>query len=145
MKREFASESDRRLHDLLQIKRLERPSDEKWLRFDRSFERRRLSAVVSTGYSFFGFISAVLSSKRFACVVSVLCLSAIVSIGFVRGNKCCQPCNSFAYSCDARPAYVRDDIVCNVGSTDFKMTFNHVPHGVWYVCDSMRSDGGLAK
>jgi hypothetical protein len=138
-------DSDERLHNLLQVKRLERPNDERWLKFDRCFEEKRLSAVVNGRSSFLSWFFAVFADRRFACIVSGLCLSAIIAIGVSRGGKCCLHSDSLSSLSDVRLSYVRDDMVCNIENMDLKTAFNHVPRGVWYVCDSMSSRGVFAK
>ncbi|MDR1255883.1 MAG: hypothetical protein LBJ94_03105 [Puniceicoccales bacterium] len=146
MKQGFDDRSDKRLHDLLRIKRLERPDSKRWVKFDRCFERKRLSAMMEKKVSVSERILAIFGSKRFACAMSGLCLVIIATIGIGRSSEY----YSLQYACsgsggDRRLSYVRDDILCNVENVDFRTQFNHISHGVAYVCDSILSKGAFVR
>jgi hypothetical protein len=146
MKQNFNKNSDKRLHDLLQVKRLERPREAQWGRFDRCFEQKRLSAIASPKGTFADRLVTLFASKRLACVMSGICLAVIVTIGIGRGSRCYLRHGDYSSMAqEIRPSYVRDDIMCNVENADFKTQLNHVSRGVAYVCDSISSSKGMCE
>ncbi|MDR0680148.1 MAG: hypothetical protein LBF42_03940 [Puniceicoccales bacterium] len=146
MKQNFDKNSDRRLHDLLQIKRLERPREAQWGKFDRCFEQKRLSAIANPKRTFADLLVTLFVSKRLACMMSGICLAVIVTIGIGQGSRCYLRHGDYSFVAqETRPSYVRDDIMCNVENADFKTQFNHVSRGVAYVCDSISSSKGMCE
>ncbi|MDR2436203.1 MAG: hypothetical protein LBD33_02750 [Puniceicoccales bacterium] len=134
------------LHELLQIKRLERPDKVRWARFDRAFEAKRLSAIADGNGTFVGRILEILTGKRLACTMASMCLVAIVAIGFERSSKCCSNhAASFVSDGAVKPSYVRDNIMCNVESVDFKTRISHDFRGVAYVCDAISNGGTFVR
>ncbi|MDR3273825.1 MAG: hypothetical protein LBS87_00620 [Puniceicoccales bacterium] len=147
MKRSFDTNEDARLHNLLQIKRLERPDSAKWTKFDRCFERKRLSAIVDKKVLFGEKILSIFASRRFACAMCGICLVVIAAIGLGRGSRCCSYYSDdfLGSGNDVRLSYVRDDIMCNVENVDLKTKFNHISKGVAYVCDSISNKDALIR
>jgi hypothetical protein len=147
MKKNFdVKKEDDYLYGLLQIKRLERPDEARWAKFDRAFEAKRLLAIASGKRTFVGRILEALTGKRLACTMASMCLVAIVAIGFERSSKYCSRHAALFFPDGAvKLSYVHDDIMCNVENVDFKTRISRDFRGVSYVCDAISSRGTFAR
>jgi hypothetical protein len=146
MKKDFDANEEGRLRRLLQIKRLERPDDARWKKFDLEFDKRRLRAIVSEKSSFIDRILAAFASRRLAHAAACLCLVVTVVIGFGRGSRYHSSYTALPIpGSGTKLSYVRDDILCNVENVDLKTQLIRDFRGVAYVCDAMSSRGAFVR
>jgi hypothetical protein len=71
---------DKQLKKLLQLKRFEMPSKERWVDFDYAFENKRLSAIKQSKVkTIFSSLAAIFNFRRVVCA-SGLCLLLLVAV-----------------------------------------------------------------
>ncbi|MDR1890620.1 MAG: hypothetical protein LBQ23_00335 [Puniceicoccales bacterium] len=76
---------DKRLEKLLQLKRFEMPSEERWLEFDCAFENRRLSAIKESKIRMvFSSLGAIFNFKRIVCSAGFCLLFLIIFVAIAR-------------------------------------------------------------
>lgn len=142
MKQKVNTDSDKRLRVLLQFKRFERPNSEKWEKFDREFEVKRLSMIIKNEDNFLTKILAVFSNKYFASAIACLCLifgtTVIMKHKSIDGQyydsivKVSESNCDISYACDVMSSHVE-----NYRSIDKAAYLNHKNNGIRYVYDKI--------
>lgn len=135
-------EQDKKLHQLLSLKKLEKPTDARWMEFDFSLERKRLAlskqTVRTSVFAFFGRF------KKLTLAANALLLVGIIS--HIQFNGVDSSVQSFASYANAQDvvgkkgdAFVTDEMrysdMTNLQMSVFK--FNHSDNGVCYACDTI--------
>ncbi|MDR1401582.1 MAG: hypothetical protein LBI81_01320 [Puniceicoccales bacterium] len=79
----FGDSRDEKLKKLLQLKKLEKPTEERWLEFDLAFENRLLSAIKDSRLRrVFSAFTGVFSPRRIACACAgILSILAVFTSG----------------------------------------------------------------
>ena len=137
-------EQDRKLQQLLNLKKLEKPSDARWMEFEFSLERRRLAlskqTVRTSVYAFLGRF------KRLALAANALLLVGILShMQFNDVDSSIQSFASYAHAQDI-VGQKSDDFVTDEmrysDMTNLQMSvfsIDHSNNGVRYACDTINA------
>jgi hypothetical protein len=133
------SDKDKRLGELLRLKRLEVPSESEWLKFDCSFENRRLSAIGDSGAKkAFSLLSVALNLKRVVCVSALFALSAAVSVVGIRDRAAVGAAKVAREVGLEYVKFASDDMFAHSGVTDPNSGINSMCYshdGVEYIRD----------
>lgn len=135
-------EQDKKLKQLLSLKKFEKPTDARWMEFEFCLERKRLAlskqTVRTSVFALFGRF------KKIAFAANALLLVGIVSnMQFNGADSSVQSFASYAKAQDVvgknGEAFVTDEMrysdVTNLQMSVFKL--NHADNGVCYACDTI--------
>ncbi len=141
--KQFDNNDDVRLHALLQIKRLERPNEKQWQRFEQSFEQRRLSAIIGTRENWNGKlfkIIGLLLNKKLTYGLGALCLVIFggLFLSHISNTDDKQYYDQIVnVTNNSQKLYVCDNLEFVRSSIDHETYLSFNKKGIGYVCDAL--------
>ncbi len=141
MKKNKNSSEDRYLHNLLQLKKLERPDEQTWAQFEYSLERKCLGSIVGKDTSWTKKIFNILFNKNLAYALASICLTITCGILIQQITKCDNQYYDKIVdisTVENQKSYVYDAIMTSTPitiSADLGVRCNRREKGIGYVCD----------
>ncbi|MDR1528597.1 MAG: hypothetical protein LBS22_03375 [Puniceicoccales bacterium] len=139
--RDHNNSKDKQLEKLLQLKRLEMPSKERWLEFDCAFENKRLSAIKESRIRvMFTWLGTILNFKRIVYSAGFCLLLLIISFASERQQR---NVNSAQMAQEIGKKYVQfasDGMLASDGDIDIQAGICHISYpndGIEYVQDML--------
>ncbi|MDR0742594.1 MAG: hypothetical protein LBE98_03985 [Puniceicoccales bacterium] len=132
---------DRQLEKLLQLKRFEMPSEERWLEFDYAFENKRLSAMKESRIrEIFTSLGSILNFRRVVCSAGFCLLLLII---FIASERQRRNVNNMQMAQEVSRKYVQfasDGMLASDGDIDIQAgicNINYPNDGIEYVQDML--------
>ncbi|MDR2629136.1 MAG: hypothetical protein LBC30_04070 [Puniceicoccales bacterium] len=139
--RDYNNNRDKQLEKLLQLKRFEMPSEERWLEFDYAFENRRLSAIKESRIrGIFTSLRGILNFKRIVCSVGFCLLLLIICLASARQQR---NISSMQMAREVSKKYVQfasDSVLVNDDDIDVRAGICNISYpndGIEYVQDTL--------
>ncbi|MDR1233369.1 MAG: hypothetical protein LBJ75_03900 [Puniceicoccales bacterium] len=132
---------DKQLEKLLQLKRFEMPSEERWLEFDCAFDDKRLSAIKESRIrGIFASLGSLLNFKRVVYSTGFCLLLLIACIASERQQRNIDPIQVAREASEKYVQFASDGMLANEEDIDIQAGVCNISYpndGIEYVQDML--------